>query len=234
MAAPGGPLLTDGSMIEPRYRKISPKMWGDRSFRSLSFPRPNAQTLWVYLLTGPHTTNLPGLWELGPGQCAERLLWRPRALQRCWREIETLGMASWDQVSRVLMVPNVLLKYDSPESPNVVKAWGKRYSELPDCELKARWVLMARERMQSLSGPFQGVFAQVFSKAMAEAMEESRTRTRTRTRTDPEPEPEPGAGPGPSPDPSRPPRDDLPTQGTGRRTSDLLESMEKRARGKKP
>ena len=40
-------------------------MWGDKSFRELSAPQPCGQALWIYLLTGPHTTPLPGLFMAG-------------------------------------------------------------------------------------------------------------------------------------------------------------------------
>ena len=44
-----------------RYRKIEVQMWGDRKFWSLSKAPPNAQTLWMYLLSGPRTTVFPGI-----------------------------------------------------------------------------------------------------------------------------------------------------------------------------
>lgn len=39
-----------------RYRKIEVQMWGDEKFRSLSEIPPCAQGLWLYLLTGTHTS----------------------------------------------------------------------------------------------------------------------------------------------------------------------------------
>src|SRR2546427_3847788 len=44
-----------------RYRKIDTRMWGDCRFRELSSPSPSAKYLWMFLLTGPHTSNIPGL-----------------------------------------------------------------------------------------------------------------------------------------------------------------------------
>src|SRR3990172_698570 len=40
------------------YRKIDIRMWGDAKFCALS---EKARYLWIYLLTGDHTTSLPGL-----------------------------------------------------------------------------------------------------------------------------------------------------------------------------
>ena len=48
-----------------RYRKVSTRLWADDRFRRLSGPAPNAQSLFVYLIAGPHTTSLPGLFVAG-------------------------------------------------------------------------------------------------------------------------------------------------------------------------
>jgi hypothetical protein len=58
-----------------RYRKIAVRMWIDDKFRRLSAPFPCAQVLWTYLLSGPHTTNVPGLFAAGESALAEALGW---------------------------------------------------------------------------------------------------------------------------------------------------------------
>ena len=56
-----------------RYRKISSRLWGNSQFRSLSSPPPNGQTCYVFLLTGPHTVAIPGLFRAGAAGLAEEL-----------------------------------------------------------------------------------------------------------------------------------------------------------------
>ena len=46
-------------MAENRYRKIEVRMWGDEKFRMLSPLPPSGQSLWLFLLTGPHTGPIP-------------------------------------------------------------------------------------------------------------------------------------------------------------------------------
>src|SRR6266446_3179831 len=48
-----------------RYRKIDTRMWGDVRFRELSSPSPSGKYLWMFLLTGPQTSNIPGLFRAG-------------------------------------------------------------------------------------------------------------------------------------------------------------------------
>src|SRR5690349_15303845 len=46
-----------------RYRKVDTRIWGDTKFRDLSSPGPSAKYLWLFVLTGPHTSNVPGLFR---------------------------------------------------------------------------------------------------------------------------------------------------------------------------
>jgi hypothetical protein len=118
-----------------RYKKIDMRMWGDEKFRRLSRAKPNAQFLWIYLLTGPHTTALPGLWVAGPAGLAEALGWSVKDLMVALKELIELGMASIDAAARVLWLPNVV-KYDRPDNPNVIKHWAKLVDDIPECDLK--------------------------------------------------------------------------------------------------
>ena len=44
------------------YRKIDPRMWDDERFATLTQP---TKLVWMLILTGPHTTPLPGLCNVG-------------------------------------------------------------------------------------------------------------------------------------------------------------------------
>jgi hypothetical protein len=117
-----------------KYRKITPRLWGDERFRQLSRPRPSGQWLWLYLLTGPHTTAIPGLFAAGEAGLTEALGWSLSAFRAAWLEIERAGMARADWRARVVWIPKALL-YNEPENPNVVKGWAMQLRELPECDL---------------------------------------------------------------------------------------------------
>jgi hypothetical protein len=58
-----------------RYRKVPVRIWLDRYFMELSRPQPNAQSLYLYLTTGPDTIILPGVVQAGEAAIAEALSW---------------------------------------------------------------------------------------------------------------------------------------------------------------
>ncbi len=118
-----------------RYRKIDVRIWADAKFRQLSGPRPSGQVLWIYLLTGPHYTCLPGLFSIGEAAMAERLGWSLSDFRRCWSEIEGLDMARADWSARVVFLPNAV-RYNEPANPNVVRGWLDAFTEVPECALK--------------------------------------------------------------------------------------------------
>ena len=79
-----------------RYRKVEVSMWADDKFVSLSKPQPNAQSLWMYLLTGPCTTSLPGLIRIGEAGLAEEIGWPLKAFREAFGEVLSKGMAKAD------------------------------------------------------------------------------------------------------------------------------------------
>ena len=119
-----------------RHKKIDVRMWGDDKFRSLSRPQPNAQTLWLYLLTGPHTTSIPGLFVAGEAGLAEALGWPLQSFRKVFSELIEKGMIEVDAECRVVWIKNAV-RYNAPESPNVVKSWRIYWDEIPECSLKA-------------------------------------------------------------------------------------------------
>jgi hypothetical protein len=84
------------------YRKVEISMWGDDKFRRLSPLPPSGQSLWIYLLTGPHTGAMPGLSRIGRAAMAEDLGWSPEALAEAFRELFREGLAEADWQARVV------------------------------------------------------------------------------------------------------------------------------------
>ena len=70
-----------------RYKKVDPRVWRDEKFTSLSKPKPNAQSLWLHLLTTPLLGTLPGAIVAGRAALAEELGWPLRGFNRCFDEL---------------------------------------------------------------------------------------------------------------------------------------------------
>lgn len=147
---------------DKRYRKVFSEVYADDKFSQLSPMQPSGQSLFLYLLTGPHCTNLPGVIVSGRAGLAEALGWELDDFIRCFAEIEALGMALADWKRRVVWLPKAI-EHNKPESPNVVKSWSAHWREVPQCELKDR---AARAILSGLTA-YGDVYADPF-RAMAD------------------------------------------------------------------
>lgn len=143
------------------YRKIEVKMWSDARFRRLSPMPPCAQALWIYVLTGPHTTSLPCASRASRLAMAEDLGWPLDAFDTAFAELVAEGMVRADFSARVILIPNAC-KYNRPNGPNAVIAWGKAWSDLPDCALKTEALECVRECISEEKEAFHQAFAKAF------------------------------------------------------------------------
>lgn len=166
-----------------RYRKISTRMWADARFLALSVPPPNGQSLWLYLLTGPHTNNIPGLFVAGEAMLAEALGWDVEGFREAFAELsaevvahdlteaQTIAsrggsadghsepMVKVDWSHRVVFLP-AAIRHNAPESPNVVTGWRVAWSEIPDCPLKLQaWESLFASLKTSLGDKFATAFS---------------------------------------------------------------------------
>lgn len=151
-----------------RYRKIDVRMWGDERVRRLTPPPPCGQSLWVYLLTNANTTNLPGIYRAGEAQLAEELKWPLKAFREAFAEVQREGLAEADWTARVVWIRGAI-KYNAPESPNVVKSWGPQWDEVPECAVKSK-------AYQHFKGFIEG-FGEGFAKAFLKACPEPSRKT---------------------------------------------------------
>ena len=166
------------SAAENRYSRVSRRMWRDEKFRALSAPKPNARDLWLFLLTGPHCTAIPGLFVLGEAAMAEELGWPLAATRSALEEIERAGMLRVDRGTRLVWLPNALT-HNPPASPNVVVGWRTPWSEIPGCALKDA----ARDGLRAGLLEMGSEFARSFAIALGEEK--------------PRPSPNPSGGPRP-------------------------------------
>ncbi len=144
-----------------RYRKIDPRIWNDEKFRSLS---DGGKLAFLFLLTHPHMTALGAMRATTAG-LAEELGWSAEAFREAFDEASRKGMAEHDPKACLIALPN-FIRYNSPESPNVVKSWLGSVDLLPECPLKNRTVSRAKAFAEALQESFGKAFAEAFSKGM--------------------------------------------------------------------
>lgn len=117
------------------FRKVSIGTWADRKVMNLSPLEPSGQAMFIMLLIGPQTTNVPGVQPVGRMAFAEILGWEPEALDKAFREVFEQGLAKADWNARFVFVPKSI-QHNLPQSPNVVKSWASTWARVPDCDLK--------------------------------------------------------------------------------------------------
>lgn len=145
-----------------RYRKIEVRTWSDEKFRALSAIPPSGQGLWFFLLTGPHTTAIPGLFRAGRAAMAEELGWEIEAFDEAFTEVFTQGMAKADFKARLVWLPKAL-QHNKPESPNVVRSWRAELDLLPECDLKREAIASIRESLADIGNGYLQAFDELFS-----------------------------------------------------------------------
>jgi hypothetical protein len=114
------------------YRKIDPRLWDDERFVELSCVE---KLLWLYLLTGPHTTSLPGLWIVGVGELVDGLRLPAKSIQAGLEKLERMGRLVSNPRLRLVRIPNAP-RYNRPDNARVLKAWFKLWTDIPDCQQK--------------------------------------------------------------------------------------------------
>ena len=165
-----------------RYRKIDPRIWNDAKFRELS---DNGKLVFFMLLTHPNMTALGAMRATLAG-LAEELGWDAKAFQEAFRDVLSKGMAEHDSKACLVALPN-FLKYNPPESPNVVKAWLSALDLLPECGLKTRVIAGAGDFAKGLTHGFAEALPEVFAKTMPiqeQEQEQEQKKTYTSARAD--------------------------------------------------
>jgi hypothetical protein len=150
----------EGKRPRIRYRRITARMYNDDRFLALSPQPPSARTLWIWLLTGPLSTPVPGIVLGGVGAISDGLAWSRTATERCWQEVAGQGMAEADWTRGLIWIPKAV-RHNPPENPNVVKHWRGFLNEwVPECDL--RWTAEGELEV------FLKAFTEAFQKAFAE------------------------------------------------------------------
>ena len=141
------------------YRKIDPRMWNDEKFRTLS---TEGKLAFVLLLTHPHMTALGAMRATIPGLAAEL---GGKGFAEAFREVFAKGLAKHDEKASCVYLPR-FLKYNKPESPNVVKAWAHSIDLIPECHLKSELIQEVKGFAEALPEAFGKALPKAFAKAM--------------------------------------------------------------------
>ena len=150
------------------YRRVTVRMYGDERFMRLSPLQPSGQALWLYLLTGPHTGPIPGVFVAGRAALAETLGWEPEAFAKALAEVIDEGLAEFDGKTRMCFVPNAI-HHNAPPNPNVVKSWRAHWLLLPECDLRDRIYVHLLGALTEVSEAFGKAFAEACGKAFDKA-----------------------------------------------------------------
>ncbi len=144
-----------------RYRKIDPRIWNDEKFRELS---DDGQLVFLFILTHPHMTSLGAMRATVAGLAAEKG-WPVERFEKAFAEALRQGMLEGCAEASFVGVPR-FLKYNPPESPNVVKAWVSQWDMIPECELKGELQQRVKAFVEGLSKGFREALAKGCGKAM--------------------------------------------------------------------
>jgi hypothetical protein len=148
------------SGTEGVYRRVSVRMWGDEKFRQLTPIQPSGQALWLYLLTGPHTGQIPGVFVAGRAALAEALDWELEDFDRCAAELTAQGLVQFDRTTRCWFIPNAV-RHNPPANPNVVLGWRTTWALLPEGAMRAEIGRCILAALRGISEPCAKAFGEV-------------------------------------------------------------------------
>lgn len=140
-----------------KYRPIDVRLWDDRKFLSLS---DDGRMLWLFLLTSPYTSPIPGVIIAGQAAIAELLGWTTERLGERFGELFRAGLAIAIE-GRIVWLKRGL-KYQPPANPNVVKGWSKVWDDVPEGDLKHELWQALKVACKSYDRTFAKLFPEPF------------------------------------------------------------------------
>lgn len=145
------------------YRKFQPQIWDSPAFMAL--PQA-AKFLYLYLSTGPCTTNLPGLFRFSPHEASapDRLAMSLDEILGLITALEEAGFVQYDRPTFTMWVVDSLA-WSIPANPNVVKGWTKRWNSIPSSPLKSKVEQHFLAEMTRLGGNFLSIFKQILNRS---------------------------------------------------------------------
>jgi len=158
------------------YRRVTVRMYGDERFTRLSPLQPSGQALWLYLLTGPHTGPIPGVFVAGRAALAETLAWDSEAFAKAFAEVLAEGLVLFDEKTRLCFIPNAI-RHNAPPNPNVVKSWRAHWLLLPECPMREQ----IREHILTALTEVSEAFGKAFEEACGKTFVKASGKTLPKT-----------------------------------------------------
>ncbi len=150
------------------YRRVSVRLWADEKVGRLTPLQPSGQALWLYLLTGPHTGPIPGVFVTGRAAIAEALGWEVEDFDRCAAELLREGLVQFDRAARLWFIPNAV-RHNPPASPNVVIGWRTHWTMLPECPMRDQIADQIAASLEATSKACAEAFKKASGKASGKA-----------------------------------------------------------------
>lgn len=144
-----------------RYRKIDTRTWNDHKFNDLS---DDGKLTFFLLLTHPHLTPVGAMRATLEGLASE-LGWPVIRFKKALEEGLLKTMIKYDEIAAFIWLPN-FLKYNQPESPNVVRSWEQYLDYIPECSLKDELIYSVKIFVETLSFTFREALPQAFLKGI--------------------------------------------------------------------
>ena len=149
-----------------KYRKVETRIWNDEKFNKLS---ALGKLAFLFILTHPYMTPLGAMRGTVEGLCSEL----DGVPIEAFREAFEQPFIKYSPKDCFILLPN-FLKYNCPESPNVVKSWIGSWENLPECELKVELLLYLKGYVEGLGKDspeaFKKAFKDAFKKVLAKAL----------------------------------------------------------------
>ncbi len=123
----------------PRYYRVSTRFWTDE--RSSKWPR-DVQYLALFLLTCRHR-ELEGIFVLPLHHITADLHLTVKKVKKCIGVLTENGFLRYDPATKVMLIRNAL-KYQCPESENVIKGAIRRIVDLPQSPLLIEFLGLAK------------------------------------------------------------------------------------------
>lgn len=152
-----------------RYRKVDVRIWNDAKFGRLS---NDGKFAFLFVLTHPHMTSLGAMRATISGLASE--LGIPA---EAFREGLAEGLLIANEKASFIALPR-FIKYNPPESPNVVKAWAKCLDLIPECDERARILLGAKGYAEALGEGFAKAYAKTMPNQEQEQEQEQDKNTK--------------------------------------------------------
>ncbi len=146
---------------------MDPRIWNDEKLVALS---ERGKLVFLFTLTHPLMTSLGAMRATLPGLAAE-LGMAPEAFREAFAEGLAKAIVEHDGRASFIGLPN-FLRYNSPESPNVVKGWDKVLDYIPECDLRRQLIKRVRAFTEGMGKAFRDALPKVFQETSPDQEQE--------------------------------------------------------------